>query len=342
LHSIKKYSRKEENPMRLHRNRKTTVEILFGLLTAALLFAPAPLAADTASESVSGTLPGYQTTVNRETEGELSEENLRQASLLASQVVLHLNAATNELEVQNSKAATGQIDKALTLVGVIREMLPVTIETTVVRDADGKEIYRHTERSQNDLVPIYQAMTAVEVVQPILDAKWDDAAVEGIRLADVDLIHTSILTDLSYIERRLKRAKVLIESPEEALKQLVAAQVHGMHLSRNKRDNPLVAAQRALRLAEKMAEDENYRAADANLLAARNQLTIYRGLIAESGHQEVKNLQKEIQDLEGELDEKSAGVIRGFWKRVTNWMSEQPGQTTATEEASAARTESDS
>ena len=292
------------------------------------------------ARGVSGTLPGYQTAVERETIGELSEENLRQASLLGSQVLLHLNGATRELEVGSSDAATGEIDKALTLVGVIRDLLPVTVETTVVKDPDGKEIYHHTERSQDDLIPIYQEMTAVEVVQPILDANWDRAAIEGVRLDDVELIHTSVRANLSYLERRLRRAKATIQRPDEALTQLRMAQAHGLRFSVNKTENPLLDAQRALRLAEKMAEDGNFEAADANLVVARNHLTLYRNLVPDAEKPAVKDLQKEIEAFEGEMNAKSPGVIRGFWRRVTGWMSEEPGQATATDGSSTAENES--
>ncbi len=315
--------------MRLQRNERKAILVLAAALT--FLLAPAAMSAEVISESVSGTLPGFQTTVERSTEGELSEENLRQASLLSSQVLLHLNGASNELEVGNSKAAAEQIDKGVTLIGVVREMLPVTVETTVVKDPTGSEMYRHTERSQDDLIPIYQEMTAVEVVQPLLDVRWDRAAVEGVQLADVDLLQTAVHADLGYIERRLLRAKELLETPDEALTQLRFALARGLRFSVDKKDNPLLEVQRALRMAERMAEEENYKAAKANLLVAQNRLTIYRGLIPDAERAPVKSLLAAIAKLEGDLDEKSAGVIRGFWQRVTGWMNKEPGEAVVTE-----------
>lgn len=314
--------------MRIHAMRKGAVGLAAALT---LLLTPGVAGATSSSESVSGVLPGYQTTVDRKTEGQLSDENLRQASLLGSQILLHLNSAMNDLEDGQSKEASQQIDKALTLIGVIRDMLPVTTETTVVKSPAGEEIYRHTERSQDDLIPIYQEMTAVEVVQPILDVRWDRATVEGVQVADVDLLHTSVLADIGYIERRLRQAKAKIQSPDEAREELVFAHMRGLRFSVDKQDNPLLDAQRALRLAERMAEDGNYKAAEANLVVARNHLTIYSGLVSSNGKEAVASLQKEIKDLEGDLDEKSAGLIRGFWQRVTGWMSDEPGEAVVTD-----------
>jgi hypothetical protein len=318
--------------MKAHRNMMITAA---ALIAARLLLFPGAATA-TRSESVSGTLPGYETTVERETEGQLSEENLRQTSLLGSQLLLHLNSAASDLEAGESDAASAQINKALTLIGIIRDLLPVTVETTVVKNRDGEEVYRHAERSQDDLIPIYEEMTAVEVVQPILDVRKERAAVEGVQLADVDLIRTSVRADVGYIERRLLRARATLQSPDTALEQLKFAQVRGLRFSVNKVESPLLEAQRALRLAEKMAEDENYKAATTNLLVARNQLTLYRGLIPAESAPAVKDLQKEIAELEGRLDGKSAGEIRGFWQRVTGWLGEEPGQPTSTAETGQA------
>lgn len=306
-----------------------------------LLFSAAASAAT--GESVSGTLPGYRTKVERETKGTLSEEDLRQTSLLGSQVLLHLNLAMHDLEDGNSSQGSEQIGKALTLVGVVHEMLPVMVETMIVTDSNGKEVYRHTQRSQDDLIPIYQEMTAVDVVQPILDVRWDQAAVKGVKLADVDVVHTSVLADLGYIERRLKKAKELVQTPDKALEQLSLAHEHGLRFSVEKKDSPLLSAQRSLRLAEKQAEEKNFTAAQANLLSARNQLTIYRGLIQDdAGKAEVQKLENEIQKLEHDLDQKSAGVIRGFWQRVTGWMSKTPGEATAAKDGDESKKSVDS
>lgn len=284
------------------------------------------------SESVSGDTRGYQTTVDTVTVGTLTAENLRQASLLASQGLMHILSATRQLDDRNQKAAGDEIEKALTLVGIIREMLPTTTETTVVKDPDGAEVYRHEQRVQDDLIPIYDEMIQVEVVEPIVTAKRNRAAVEGVRLADVDLIHTSVLVDLGSVERGLKRAKNALSDPDEARVELLLAQTAGVRFVSNKKDTPLVETLRALRLAERMAEEKNYAAAEANLALAENQLALYRGLVPESEHERIGALEKEISALAQRVEEgqDSPGTIRGFWTRVTSWMDSEPGQASIT------------
>ncbi len=296
--------------------------VLTALVVGALLV-PASIAVgtelSTSSESVSGTAPGYQTKVESVTAGTLTSENLRQASLLASQSLMHMIGATRRLEERDQKAAANEVDKALTLVGIIREMLPVTTETIVVTAPDGKEAYRHEERVQEDLIPIYDEMIQVEVVEPIVTAKKNRAAVEGVRLADVDLIRTSVLVDLEYVERKLERAKAEMGEPDKARAELLLAQTAGVRFVTNKQDTPLV--------------ETNYAAAQANLALAEDQLALYRGLVPAERHASIGELQREIDELSERVEEgrDSPGVIRGFWTRVTSWVSKEPGEASVTD-----------
>ena len=295
------------------------------------------VSANTASVPTSistGSGARYKTTVDRKTEGELSTEDFRQASLLCSRIVMHLNKAAALLSDEQNDQARAELRKGLDLVGVIRGLLPTTVVTTVVKDAQGKEVYRHVDRVQEDRIPLHEGLIAVNVVEPITDSKQDDASVKGVRLADADLVHTSILVDLSYVESKLNRAlKLLDGKPKEALPELQLAQARGVTFAVNKEDDPLVKAQLALQLAERMVEQGREEAAKANLQFARNYLELYRGLQGKGETEGVLKLQEEIAKLQGEIGSKNAAqTIRGFWGRVANWFARKPGemhQTTA-------------
>ena len=92
----------------------------------------------------------YETTVERHTEGNLSAQDLHQVSLLSSRVVNHLNEAINGLLDQNPDSARKEIENAQTLTKVVRDLLPVTTVTTIVKDAKGKEIYRDVDKVQDE------------------------------------------------------------------------------------------------------------------------------------------------------------------------------------------------
>ena len=140
----------------------------------------------------------YTTTVERHNEGELSAADLNQASLLTSQLLTHVNQAAQQLADSQADSARTEIEKAQTLVKVVRGLLPTTVVTTTVKDAQGKEIYRDEQRVQEDQIPRVSGAVAMEVVQPISEANKDEAAWKGVQLADAALIHTAVLVDLSY------------------------------------------------------------------------------------------------------------------------------------------------
>jgi hypothetical protein len=104
------------------------------------------------------------------------------------------------------------------------------------------------------------------------------------------------------------------------------AQSRGITFSIDKEDDPLVEAQMALQIAERMSEQGRELAAKANLQLARNQLELYRGLLAKDESEHVRKLQSEIAKLQGDMGRKDAAdTIRGFWDRVASWFTQQPG-----------------
>jgi hypothetical protein len=218
----------------------------------------------------------------------------------------------------------------------------VTTVTTVVKDARGKEVYRDVDRVQDDRIALYSGMIAMEVVEPIIDAKENAAALKGLRLADANVIHTSVLADLSYIERKLNRAATLLDEPDEALVQLSLAQTRGVQLVVNQADDPLVEVQHALRLAERMVEEGKHEAAQDNLRLAQIQLGTYRALLGKEAAKAVKALEDDITALMTKTEEKDAAAkIREFWERAISWFREEPGQAHVVEEGEVEEAEQD-
>lgn len=269
----------------------------------------------------------YKTTVERQTVGDLSAEDLNQASLLTSQFLTHVDKAAQQLADARADVARAEIEKAQSLVKVVRGLLPATIVTTTVRDAQGKEVYRDEQRVQDDQIPIFSGAVAIEVVEPVIEAKKDEAALKGIKLADAELVRTAVLVDLTFAERKLKRALELIAKPQEATAELVLIQSGGVRFYAHKEDSPLVDVQHALRLAERMVREKKYEVAKANLQTAKLQLQAYRALVDTGSGQPVADLEKDIQKLSGELQTPGAADrIRGMWEKATGWFTRESGQ----------------
>lgn len=303
----------------------------FLVLFLAMLLTPLTVWAEKSDKknvSIMGSGALYTTSVERQTGGELSAEDFRQVSTLGSHIISHLNNATEFLEDNNPNKAKIDLDKAELLIKIIRDMLPTTTVVTVVKDAKGKEVYRTKELVQDDLVPIYERMTAIDVVQPIEDAKNREDTLKGLRLADARVIQTSVLLDLRYVERKINRAQRLMgKETLQALDELVLAQTNGIRFSVKKQDSSLVKAQRALRLAERMVNEKKIEGAEANLRLAKIHLDTYKTLVDKDREKKVDTLQKDIDELFGTLEQKeSESKVRGLWSRVTNWFSREPGQ----------------
>lgn len=319
----------------LHNTHRNVITVLLSF-AAVLVYTGAGLrAADAAKaeegrdESTIRTGSGkvYQTTVRRDTKGELNSRDLHQVSLLTSRIVGHLNESVRCLLDDNADAAKPEIEKGRQLVRIVRDLLPVTTVTTTVEDAKGKEVYRDVAEVQDDRIPLYQGAIEVNVVEPVVEAQEEEATLKGLRLADAGLVRTSVLVDLSYIERKLNRAGELLGEPEDALRQLGLAQKRGIEVEVDEEDHPLVAVQSALRLAERMVEEGKQDAAKSNLQLAQIHLETYKALLSKDAGEKVKELQDDITQLLGTLEEKgAAGKVREFWERAVSWFQERRGQ----------------
>lgn len=318
--------------------------MLVVVAASGLLFWPAAIAAQStpsptqtpgiaSSTSVTGSGMRYTTTVDSKTQGELKPEDLRQVSVWGSRILMHVDHAHRDLGEGQTQKAKAELEAAMSLVKMVHELLPVTVISTTVKDAQGVEVYQYEDRVQLDRIPIFRGMIAVEVVQPIIEAKRQEASLRGVQLADTEVVHTSVLLDLDFVERRIRRALAQLREPKQAIDALQEAQAQGVTFTAHKEDNPLVEVQSALRLAEQQVRDGKFDGANANLQIARVQLETYRTLVGESAGQSVTQLDQEIGALQQKIREPGAAdTIRGFWNRVTGWFRAEPGKTEQTTE----------
>lgn len=283
----------------------------------------------------------YRTTVERSTHGELGHDDMRQVTVLASRVLLHINAAVESLIDDASDEALRQIEYAQAVARIVRDLLPLSTVATRVEDAKGEVVYSYTENVQDDRIPIYKSTLMVEVVKPIIEVRKDEASLQGLALQDADFIYTSALLDLGYVERKLHRAAELIAEKDQALRQLTLAQTEGLALKTNREDTSLAKAQAALQLAERMVGENKVESAKANLQLARLHLESYRSIANDPKAVEISTLRKRIDELSDSLQEQgmstaqerdeSRGLIQGFWETVTGWMADEPGEAQVTD-----------
>ena len=308
----------------------TQICMLSTVLLTIVLAAPMAWGAEEQRNEVAtsaGSGEKYKTTVTRQTKGQISSEDSRQVSLLASQVLVHVNKAEQSIELGNSDSAKAEIKDAKDLIDITHELLPVNLITTTVKDAKGAEVYKDTETTQNDVVPLYRDIAAVDVYDYIISIK--KAQLEGNDFLGRVNLNMTMLADIGYIERKVQHALQLIDNSQsdEAREQLLLAESHGVDIRFSETESPLVDAQKAFSVAEQMVHEKKYDAATANLNLAKIRLLEYAELAGPPKADEVKELRKEIDKLDGKTSEKgSVGRIHALWHKTTGLLERHPSQ----------------
>ncbi len=284
----------------------------------------------------------YKTVVKREQQGEITESDLRQASLLSSQLVLHTNEAVKRLRAEEVDKAKQEIRKGRKLVGFIRELLPVTKVTTIVKKQDGKQVYKDVRKVRQDEIRIYENSAALGIVDPLSDAKKKDKEKkpkQGVQVAGAQLVQTAMLADVSYIDRQLRRAKTHLKQDkvEKAVEALTQAKVRGVQFHVDRKNHPLVQAEAALRLAERMAKLDRTTAVRANLRRARSSLGLYAsGLDDRERIKKVRTAEQTLKQLLSKEDvtsEKAVKQIRSLWQRFRQWLQPKQGEARKTKKS---------
>ncbi|MDB5351476.1 MAG: YfdX protein [Planctomycetota bacterium] len=313
-----------------------------GLIATLIIAGPAWAQQKTSTSSkdsepvvrVFGSEGGYRTEVSSQTKGHsLSEDDVRQASLLAAQVFQHIGEARLGLDADDTKAALKEVNKAREAIRAIRAMLPRTVVRTRTLTPDGKAIYEDEREVLPTRIPIYEAILHAQTLAPILAARRNAQQIAGVSVVESESIATEVIADLDPIEAQLtKAAKALQDNkPEVASKALAMALVRGLDVRFNKEDSELASARDEISLARRSLEENNPTQALANLALARERLRVYRELLSQDQRKEVDQMLREIEQLEGELrQEATRPATRAdraqqnrqtthWWNRINSW-----------------------
>jgi hypothetical protein len=138
------------------------------------------------------------------------------------------------------------------------------------------------QRLQDDQIPVSERDIAVEVVEPIIEAKKNEASLKGLKLANADMSHTAVLVDLSFLERKLKRATGLMAKPQEASAELAQARSQGRSVLRPQRGQSSGRGATCASPSGMNGAGEEIRRRKANLQLEKIQLGAYRALVDET------------------------------------------------------------
>jgi hypothetical protein len=276
---------------------------------------------------------GYRTEVSSQTKGKLSEEDRRQASLLMALVFQHIDKARSEIDADDTKGALEEVHKGREAIKAIRAMLPRTTVRTRTTAPDGKVIYEDDREVQESRIPLFEGMLHTQTFAPILAARRDALEVAGVHVVESETVVTEAIADLDEIEGQLGRAAKALKAnkAEEAAKALAQALVRGVEFRYSKEDTPLASARDAIWLARRSLEENNTAQALVNLEVARQRLRVYRELMSQDQRQEVDEMLREVEQLEGQLRQegtqpisraeraRQGHTVTQWWERVNSW-----------------------
>ncbi|WP_165252796.1 YfdX family protein [Paludisphaera soli] len=277
---------------------------------------------------------GFRTETSTKTEGKLTAEHLRQASLLVAEVFQHIKEAVDAIDADDSERARDQVNKGREAIRAIRALLPRTAFHIKTTSPDGKVVYQDEREAQPDRIPLYEGIMHAQTLAPILAARRNAMEVAGLQVVESEVISTEVIADIGAIDGGLSRAAKALEQgkSEDASKALGAALIRGLSLRYSKDDSPLIAARDALWLARRSLEENNAAQAQANLLAAKRRLETYRDVLPEGQRQAVQQMLDEVERLEAQLrqegnrvasrDERHSqgNLITRWWDRVNEWL----------------------
>jgi len=276
---------------------------------------------------------GYRTEVKSETHGTLSQDDRRQASLLAAQVFQHVDEARKATVSDDLERALKEVDKGREAIKAIRALLPKTTVRTTTTAPGGKAIYEDEREVQEDRIPLYEGMVHARTLAPILAARRDTAQIAGVRVVESEAISTAVTADLDVVEAQLSRAAKALKDkkPDEATTALLLAQVRGVDIRYNKEDTPLAEARDAIWLAKRALEENNAAQARANLSIARGRLEVYRQIVPEDRRQDVTQMLSQVNQMEAQLRKEAnrpadraertrqGNAVTQWWDEVNRW-----------------------
>lgn len=272
---------------------------------------------------------------------QLNAKEAQALSLAAGEIVRQSNFAVRALENQNLSEAKSDVAKALTLVKIVEQAAPRTIIETKI--SSGKLVFKDNKSVPDSIIPIYDELEGVSVLEPVIAAKKRSLAKSsgapgtmGVGL-DEEMVQTSVSLDVALAKFQLLKAKAaLLAKNEKAASRALERLDTDVIFSYAQEDRPLLTVRDNLILAKKAILASRYAEAQAALDAAKTALEEYSKSSKNSHAEEADILRSKISDLEDSVksqEEKKPGSpadispkvssapahLDHWWNKVRGW-----------------------
>lgn len=261
----------------------------------------------------------YQVDLKREAGTPLSPEKFYEVVFFTARTVFHTLEAVRALEADDAQTAVDESGKARALIAVVGGMLPTAKIDMRIKDDKGNVVYEDERRVQAREIPIYQGMTNVQVVQPIIKFKKRQALIKGYETVNDVEVYSQVWVDIEYLDDWLVVAQGYLGTNkiDEAYGALTEALFVGVRVEYAEVAREYADAVRNLVLAASQADAGDVREAVKSLKKARNSFTKYAKNESLEDDPDILDFLKEIKTLEDEMRSTvKPGKIRALWYKL--------------------------
>ncbi|BCG63522.1 MAG: hypothetical protein methR_P1241 [Methyloprofundus sp.] len=291
-----------------------------GILSTGMISANTALA-DNAQETVSVT-PGR--TVN--------PTEVRVMSRYAAHILHYIADARSAINAKNIRAAKSDLNRAHSLIGLLRLEQPTAIVRDHISVAKQHLDYESVEEVTNDLVPIEASLSEIEAFVPVEKArkhtrfarerlkKNDKAgAKKELEAADAALIYTEVDLPIASTSRNINLAQLALdnnqlEQADDALNQAE----EGVKFLSTTVVAPITQARNSLWQASKDYIDKDYTAVKEDIARAGVWLDKAAQSTDNTTRKEAGKLKRELEGIRGKIDqrgESSQSSLKNMWHR---------------------------
>jgi hypothetical protein len=273
--------------------------------------------------------PRIASSVNVTPETTLSPQEEESISLAADRLLTHSNRARTALKINDVARAKQEVDKALVLAHMIKNVMPTYIVNTQL--SAGSLKYTDQSKVQPLLVTVHEELSTEAVLEPVRSAKRDESKKEAAAAgkpiaADIRLHETRAQLDANLALVGLERAqKALSENKLDIANESLSKVQTGVILEYIVADLPLQKAQANLIIARDLMKAGKRDEAKAALKVATDSLSDYEKSAGTNRAKASADIRKEIDSISSSLQAKdnkgSQDAITRLWQTVSSLFS---------------------
>ena len=267
--------------------------------------------------------------------GTLTLKDREEMSRAAGHMLKHIYKARLAVSHKDKKKALEQVGQAIQLSRIVKKVMPRYVVET--RMESGGLVYKDKDTVQPLLVPLYDELDRVDLMEPMHTAKQGRA--KRVKapgdldvVEEVDLVHAATVMDVKWATAKLWTAKYYLDRTkwDRADENLKLSQ-QSVTVEEDLAPMPLAEAADNIAFARSLINKGRNKHAAVALRAASGELARYQKGADKARAKEVKALRAELDTLQKKLDndkalsagEKTAAANQagGWWRKLIPWRS---------------------